>query len=66
MFNILLMPVSVITYWEATLLGMVLFILKDLSEIRGQILEEMRVEKIDSEYKEAMKKWKEMEKRKKY
>ena len=63
MFNILLLPVSAVAFWEWTLLGMVLWIIKDLMEIRSQIQEEMRVEKIDSDYKNAKNRWKEERKK---
>ena len=63
MFNILLLPVSAVAFWEWTLLGMALWVTKDLSEIRSQIQEEMRVEKIDSDYKNAKNRWKEERKK---
>lgn len=63
MFNILLMPVAVFTYWEWSLVGLALFIIKDLSEIRSQILEEIRVETIDKEYEMAERRWEEEERK---
>lgn len=58
------MPVAVITYWEWSLVGLAFFIIKDLSEIRAQILEEIRVETIDKEYEVAERRWEEEERRK--
>lgn len=57
MFNILLLPVAVVTYWEWSLVGMFLFMIKDIIEIRDQINKEIKQEESDANYDKLMKKY---------
>ncbi len=57
MFNILLMPVAVVVFWQGSLIGMLLYIINDLMEIRAEIQKEIKEEKDSAEYNRLMEKY---------